>query len=109
MEKLEEILSLLAVTGGFVAVVFIIARYNFMIKKVMIEKGMHTPKTTTKARYLDLGCIIIGLGAGFLVSSIYTEMRLTEDTTDLLVWGTIAIFGGISLVVAHYLRKRQER
>ncbi|MDO1501732.1 hypothetical protein Q2T40_16475 [Winogradskyella maritima] len=106
MEKLDEVLSLLALSAGFVTVVFILAKYHYMIKKAMIEKGIDVTQYSKRVSYIDIGCIVFGLGIGFIVSSIFTEMDLTEDTTDLLVLGTISVFAGLSLVIAHYLRKR---
>ncbi|WP_394746934.1 hypothetical protein [Spongiimicrobium salis] len=106
MEKTNEILSLLIVSIGFILIVYILAKYNYMVKKAMIDKGILVASRKHTVRHIDLGCILAGLGVGFLVSSIFTEMNLTEDTTDLLVWGTIGIFGGASLILAHFLRKK---
>ncbi len=110
MEKLDEVFIMLILAIGMGVVVFILAKYNYLIKKAMIEKGLIANQLTNqKLKYLDVGCIIVGLGLGFIVSSIYTEMNLSEDTTDLLAWGTIAIFGGISVILAHFLRKKSEK
>ena len=110
MEKLNEALSLLALITGFVIIAFIIAKYTYLIKKAMIEKGLATAQSnTSKAKYIDIGCIVIGLGLGLLTSSIFTVMELSEGTMELLIYGTILIFGGLSLVVAHYMRKKFEK
>ena len=106
MEKIDEIFSLLILALGIILVVFILAKYNYMIKKAMIDNGLTTTPIKNSGKYIDMGCIVIGLGIGFLVSSIFTEMQLTEDTTDLLVWGTIGICGGAGLITAHFLRKK---
>ena len=75
----------------------------------MIEEGIYIENKTSKFKYLDIGCIVFGLGIGLLVSSVFTTMDLLEDTMDLLVWGTILIFGAAGLIVAHFIRKRLER
>jgi hypothetical protein len=106
MGNLSESLMMLALVAGVTTIVFIIARYNYLIKKAMIEKGLTSNQRDVKGKFLDLGCIVVGLGIGFLVSSIYTEMDLKEDTADLLIWGTISIFGGSSLIIAHFIRNR---
>ncbi len=106
MENLDETLSGIVIVAGFVLIVFIIAKYTYLIKKAMIEKGVTTIQSGQKFRYLDIGCIVMGLGFGLLFSSIYTNMNITEDTMDLLVWGTISVFGGMGLIAAHFVRNK---
>ena len=106
--KIIEVLGGLVLVLCIITIVFIIAKYNYLIKKAMIDKGVYMQRVNSKYKYLDLGCIVFGLGIGLLVSSIFTTMTLTEDTMDLLVWGTILIFGAGGLVLAHYIRKRLE-
>lgn len=106
MENYQEALATLFLMTGVVVVIFIIARYTYLIKKAMIEKGLAAQQTNRRLQYLDIGCIVIGLGLGLLTSSAVTSMNLPEDTTDLLVWGIISIFGGVSIVVAHFIRRK---
>ena len=106
MENIQEALGALFLMSGIVAIVYIIARYTYLIRKAMIEKGLANPQSSKKMQYLDIGCIVLSLGIGLIVSTFFTTMELTEDTTDLLIWGTILIFGAIGLLVAHWLRKR---
>lgn len=41
-----------------------------------------------------------------MVSSVFSAMDLDENTTDLLVWGTILIFGAVGMILAHFLRNK---
>jgi hypothetical protein len=109
MNDLNEFLGLITIVIAVLLVVLIIARYTYLIKRTMIEKGVYVEHKNTKFKYLDVGCIVFGLGIGLLVSSIFTTLDLLEDTMDLLVWGTILIFGAAGLVVAHFIRKRLEK
>lgn len=93
---------------SIVLVVFFLSKYNYLIKKELIQKGQGYELPTSKFRFLELGCLLIGLGLGLGFSSIFTLMDLTEDTLDLLVWATILIFGGIGLVAAYFIRRKQE-
>ena len=104
MENYQEALGALFLMTGVVIVVFIIAKYTYLIKKAMIEKGLATSSNSKRMQYIDIGCIVGGLGVGLMISTIFTTMELSEDSTDLLVWGTILICGAIGLVVAHFLR-----
>ena len=108
MKDFNEAIGFGAIIIGFISVIFIIARYTYLIKKEMIKQGIYLENRTVKYKYLDIGCIVFGLGIGLLVSSIFTSINLTEDTTDLLVWGTILIFGAAGLVAAHFIRKKLE-
>ncbi|NHN27791.1 hypothetical protein FIA58_019095 [Flavobacterium jejuense] len=108
MENLQEVLGALFLMMGIVVIVFIIAKYSYLIKKAMIEKGLVVAENSKKMLYQDIGCIVLSLGIGLIVSTMFTTMDLSEDTMDLFVWGTILIFGAIGLLVAHWLRTRKE-
>ncbi len=106
MENYQDALGGLLLMAGLVVVVFIIAKYTYLIKKAMIEKGIVSQSNSRKMLYIDLGCIIGSLGVGLMVSTVYTTLELSEDATDLLVWGTILICGAIGLMAAHFLRRK---
>lgn len=106
MEKYQDILSALFLMTSLVIIVFIITKHTYLIKKAMIEKDLVKPTNSKKAQYVDIACIVGGLGIGLMFSSIFTEMKISESTTDLLVWGTILICGAAGLLFAHYLRRK---
>ena len=108
MKDYNEAIMFTAIIIALLLMVFIIARYTYLIKKEMIKQGIYLQNRAVKYKYLDIGCIVFGLGIGLLASSIFTSLNLTEDTTDLLVWGTILIFGAAGLVGAHFIRKKLE-
>jgi hypothetical protein len=108
MENYQDTLAQLILMTGVVLLVFIIAKYTYLVKKAVIEKGL-TPKTNSgKIHYIDIACIMGSLGVGLMISTIYSSMNLTGDTLDMLIWGTIFIFGAIGLFAAHILRRKFE-
>ena len=109
MNSLNELLAILSIVVAIILVIFIIARYTYLIKKTMMEHGIYQEQQNSKFKYLDIGCIVFGLGIGLLTSSIFTTIKITEDTMDLLVWGTILVFAAGGLVLAHFIRKRLEK
>ncbi len=109
MENFTELGGGLIIVTGFIVIVYIIARYTYFIKKLMIERGLTGSSNSGRFKYIDAACIVLGLGIGILVSAIYTTFPLTEDTMDLLIWGTILVFGALGLLIAHYLRRRVEK
>lgn len=108
MEGLSTLLSVLIAVVGLVVIVFIIAKYSYQVKKAMIEKGLAMPQEATRIKYIDMGCVLGGLGVGLLISSFYTGLSLSEDTIDLLAWGTICLATGAGLVLAQRLRNKQD-
>ncbi|MCH2192816.1 hypothetical protein [Kordia sp.] len=109
METTGDIIVMTSFALGIVSIVFILARYNYLIKKAMVERGLTEGLAAAKTRYIDIGCIILGLGVGMIISSFFTELDLEEGTMELIVWGIILIFGGLGVVGAHFLRKRTEK
>ncbi|WP_298513706.1 DUF6249 domain-containing protein [uncultured Kordia sp.] len=109
MESTGDILVMTSFVIGIVLIVFILARYNYLIKKAMIERGLTQGLSDAKTRYIDVGCLVLGLGIGMLVSSFFTQLDLDEGTMELIVWGIILIFGGLGVIGAHFLRKRMEK
>lgn len=109
MKDLNELLGGIAIILALIIIVFIISKYTYLIKKAMIDKGVYSAQKNNKFKYLDIGCIVFGLGIGLLVSSIFTTIDLLENTADLLIWGTILIFGAGGLVLAHLIRKRLDK
>lgn len=106
MKQINEALGALFLMAGIVTVIYILARYTYLIKKAMIEKGFSNSSSSKKVQYIDIGCIVMSLGIGLLVSSVFTFLELSEDTTDLLIWGTILVFGAFGLLAAHWFRNK---
>lgn len=104
MEDYQDALGALFLMAGIVTIVFIIAKYTYLTKKAMLEKGITIPPK--KVQYVDIGCIVGSVGIGLMISTVFTTMSLSENSTDLLVWGTILICGALGLIVAHFLRTK---
>ena len=108
MEKLNETLGGLIIIIGIITIVYIIAKYNYLIRKMMIEKGMNPSPLLNKSRLIDLACLLFFIGIGVMMSSVYISLNLDEDTTDLLIWGNILIVGSFGPLSAYFLRKKME-
>lgn len=107
MESLESILVSICVFGSAVLIVFIIAKYNYLLKKSLAEKGI--APNSIRIQYAEIACIVMGIGAGLGTSSLFTSMRLSEDTLELLIWAVIVMGGGLGLFGAHFIRQNGER
>lgn len=106
MNTTETIILAATLSISLILVVFIIAKYTYLLKKALIDKGDSYVPPKNKYRYLEYGCILLGIGAGLGFSAIYTAFDLTEDAADLLIWGTILIFGGLGLLLAFNIKNK---
>jgi hypothetical protein len=104
----ETIVTGLLFTSG-VLVIYILARYHYLIKKLAAEKGFNPLRSRNKYGFMQIGCIILSIGVGFGICSIYTTISLPEDTFYFLVYATLFICGGIGLMAAHMTRKKLEK
>ena len=105
MEFIEETLGGLIIIAGAVLIVYFIARYTYLIKKMLAEKGMLQPKSESSVSKIDVSYTIVGVGIGLLISAALSTLSLSENTMDLLGWGVVLIFGAIGLIVAQRQKK----
>lgn len=108
MENYQDTLAQMIMMTGVVLVIFIIAKYTYLVKKAVIEKGLTAKTNSGKLHYIDIACVMGSLGIGMMITTIYSTMDLSGDSADLLTWGTIFIFGAIGLFAAHILRRKFE-
>ncbi len=107
MKHLEDIVMVVAPLSAAILIIFILAKYNYLAKKAMIEKG-GDPTKRNPYRYLDVGCIVISIGVGLGVSSLISTLKLPPKTLNLLTYATMLVFGGIGLILAHIIRNKFE-
>lgn len=107
MESLEAVVISISIFGSAVLIIFILAKYNYLIKKAYAEKGMQG--SGNRVNYKEIACIVIGIAVGLGVSSVFTIMQLPEETMELLIYATILLGGGAGLFAAHNSRKKVER
>ena len=100
MEKLAESLGGLIIVAGMVLIVYFIARYTFLIKKMLAEKGMLEKRSASRLTKLDVAYVTVGIGSGLLMAAGLSFLELPSNTMDLLTWGTVLISGALGLIIA---------
>ncbi|MBK7428466.1 MAG: hypothetical protein IPI60_16355 [Saprospiraceae bacterium] len=81
-------------------------------KLAMIEKGIITDYSQRKRKIsvIRWGYLMIGIGLGLLSSFIITKLAgLAEDEAPAIYFSMIFILGGIGLVMAHKVEKKETR
>ena len=109
MEQLTGILVPITFFALIGIVVFFTLKYNYQIKKALIDKGGEIDLTKRKFPFLEIGLTLFGIGLGLAVSVIPKSSNLPEVSQNLLIGACILIFGGLGLVSAFIIRRRIEK
>lgn len=81
-------------------------------KLAMIEKGIITDYSQRKRKIsvIRWGYLMIGVGCGLLSSFIISKVfGITEDEAAAIYFSMIFILGGIGLVMAHKVEKKERQ
>ena len=96
---------------GFFAVVFCILYIFFSTRNkerlAMIEKGVDPSMfaaRNSKGRTLRLGMLAIGVAAGIILAVLIDEYTVLDN--EAMYPAMIILFGGIALVLNHFLEKK---
>lgn len=90
----------LILVSGFVAIVYFVAKYTYLIRKMLIEKGITGRASSHQVTKKDVAYVVVGLGVGLLITGGVSLLDLTEDTLDLIGWGIVLICGAVGLLIA---------
>jgi len=100
MEPFAEIAGGLIIVSGAVLIVYFLAKYTYLIKKMRLEKGMPEQPSTHRLSKWDMAGVIIGIGVALLIAAPLTLLGLAEDMMDFLTWGLVLILGMLGLIAA---------
>ncbi|MEZ5045729.1 MAG: hypothetical protein R2831_01925 [Chitinophagaceae bacterium] len=103
---ISETLVPIAFFSLVVLVVYFTSRYNYLIKKAILDQGGNLELSKTKFPFLEIGLTILGIGLGMGISVIPQSLNLPEDSKGLLIGACILFFGGLGLVSAFFIRKK---
>ena len=96
---------------GFFAMVVLIVYLSIRKKErlALIEKGadakifMSNGKSNTTLKW---GLFLIGLGVGLIIANILVKYYVMEE--EAAYFSMIFLFGGIALVMSHFLGKKRQ-
>lgn len=109
--ELEPIFISAIVFGFSYAVIFLLVRKKE--RMAMLEKGVDpaifqqavVKGRNTSTAALKYGLLFIGVALGIFLGSLLDEMTTLNDQASY--FSMIFLFGGIGLVVAHFLEKKE--
>lgn len=78
-------------------------------RMLLIEKGEDAPSFNSQPKKsifaLKLGLLFIGVAVGLLLGSVLVE--LTSLNNESAYFSMIFLFGGIGLVISHFIEKKE--
>jgi hypothetical protein len=105
MNELDLLIPITLFASIAIIIIFLL-KYNFQIKKAIIDKGGNIELANKKFPFLEIGLTILGIGVGLAVSVFPQLSNLPEDSKDLLIGACILLFGGSGLISAFFIRKK---
>ena len=87
-------------------IVYFTARFRYKLKKAIIEKGGTVEFNKTRFPFLEIGITALGVGVGFLISSLVLMTTIDVVAKDLMTLATIVIFGAAGMIAAFFVRRR---
>ncbi len=107
MEEVMAILIVAIIFGFTYATIQLLVRRKE--RMAIIEKGIDVPVFNAKPIYnvyaLKIGLLFIGVAIGVLLGSVLDAM--TTLNTEAAYFSMVFLFGGIGLVLSHYLEKKE--
>lgn len=108
MGQLSEVLTAAIVFAAIYGVIKLLVRRKERL--VMVEKGTGMPPLKAEEGLfspLKFGIFFIGIGLGVLVANILCVTTKLE--TEVAYFSMIFLFGGIGLVIAHFIEKKDKQ
>lgn len=101
-----EVLIPVAFFTMITLVVYFTARFNYLTKKEVLEKGGDVEMAKRRFPFFELGITVIGIGVGLIFAVIPQSMNLPENIQGLFTGASILIFGGAGIVTSFFIRKK---
>ena len=109
MEDVLPIFIVAIVFGFTYATVLLFVRRKE--RMTLIEKGADASLLVSKSNVnfyaLKLGLLFIGVAIGLILGAILVEMTTLND--EAAYFSMIFLFGGIGLVISHFLEKKERK
>lgn len=109
MRHLIEAMIPMAFFAMIVLVIYFTSKYNYELKKQVIESGKEIDFPKRKWPILEFAFTLIGIGIGLLVSLIPHTMELKEQLIVLLTFSSVLVFGGAGLTTAYFVRRKLDK
>lgn len=103
---------------AFIICIFLVWFFSHRAKHkerlMMIEKGLNVGEHLQKQEsfrfpWLKLGIVVIGLSIGLLIIAILVGFKLLERGGNTLPLSILGVCGGISMVIANYVKNGKSK
>ncbi len=109
MMTLQPVLILMVIFGSILGIVYLSNRKKE--RMAIIERGLDPKKyldnKTSRDLSLKYGLLLIGVALGILIGNILSVTESFIDVPEAAYFSMIFLFGGLALVINHFLAKKQ--
>ena len=110
MMTLQPVLILMVIFGGILGIIYLGLRKKE--RMAMLERGVDASifyKNDKSDFSLKYGLLLVGVALGILSGNVLSDMPSFIDVPEAAYFSMIFLFGGSSLVIYHFLSKKQKK
>jgi len=109
MMTLQPVFILMVIFGSILGIVYLSNRKKERMS--VIERGLDPDKylcnKISTGQSLKYGLLLIGVALGILIGNILSVSESFVDVPEAAYFSMIFLFGGLALVISHFLVKKQ--
>lgn len=109
MITLQPVLILSVIFGSILGIVYLSNRKKE--RMMVIERGLDPDKylcnKVSTGQSLKYGLLLIGVALGILIGNVLSGTESFVDVPEAAYFSMIFLFGGLALVISHFLVKKQ--
>ena len=106
---LQPVLILMVIFGAILGIVYLGIRKKE--RMAMLERGVDASIFYSKNNKSDFslkyGLLLVGVALGILLGNVLSDMPSFVEVPEAAYFSMIFLFGGSSLVIYHFLAKKQ--
>ena len=81
-------------------------RMALIEKNIDLSEIFKVRKVQTRFPWLKLGMLLAGVGIGFCMNLF---LPTSGDEREMTIFGSILFFGGLGLIIAHFIEKSKDQ
>jgi len=106
MFYITEMLVPISFFAAMVLVVYLFLKYNYQLKKALIDQGGNIEFPKRKSLFLEIGFTVLGFGLGLVIGALLQSTSLNPESKIILIGACSLFFSGCGAVLGFFIRQK---